>query len=79
MESFETLFGLKLAHLIFSASEQFSINLQAKDTFIQEATRGANLLITHYQSLRAEPKLDRFYDVLELSNGLTDEPSLPRY
>jgi hypothetical protein len=47
---------------------------------IQEATRGANLLITHYQSLRAEPKFERFYDdVLELSTGLTDEPSLPRY
>ena len=80
MESFEILFGLKLAHLIFSASEQFSTNLQAKDTSIQEATRGANLLVTHYQSLRAEPKFDRFYkDVLELSTALTDEPSLPRY
>ena len=80
MKSFEILFGLKLAHLIFSASEQFSTNLQAKDTSIQEATCGANLLVTHYQSLCAEPKFDRFYDdVLELSTGLTDEPSLPRY
>ena len=80
MEEFETLFGLKLAHLIFSASEQFSTNLQAKDTSIQEATRGANLLITHFQSLRAGPKFDQFYDdVLELSTELTDEPSLPRY
>ena len=80
MESFEIFFGLKLAHLIFSASEQISTNLQAKDTSIQEATRGANLLITHYQSLRTEPKFERFYDdVLELSTGLTDEPLLPRY
>ena len=47
---------------------------------ILQATRGANVLVTHYQSLRAEPKLDRFYDdVSELSTGLTDEPSLPRY
>ena len=58
MESFETLFGLKLAHLIFSASEQFSTNLQAKDTSIQEATCGAGLLVTHYQSLRTESKFD---------------------
>lgn len=66
IESFETFFGLKLAYLIFSASEQFSTNLQAKDTSIQEATRGASLLVTHYQSLRTESKFDRFYgDVLE--------------
>ena len=65
------LCGLTLVHLIFSAS--------AKDTSIQEATHGANLLVTHYQSLCAETKFDRFYDVLELSTGLTDEPSLPRY
>ena len=51
-------------------------NFKAKDTSIQEATRGANLLITHYQSLCAEPKFDQFY---ELSTGLTDEPSSPRY
>lgn len=80
MESFEIYFGLKLAHLIFSASEQFSTNLQAKDTSIQEATLGADLLVTHYESLRSESKFDRFYDdVLEQSSGLTDEPSLPRY
>ena len=80
MESFDIFFGLKLAHLIFSASEQFSVNIQAKDISIQEATHGANLLVTHYQSLRTESKFDRFYDdVVELSTRLTDEPSLPRY
>ena len=79
-ESFEIFFGLKLAHLILSASEQFSTNIQAKDTPIQEATHGANHIITHYQSLRAESKFDRFYDdFVELSTDLTDEPSLPRY
>lgn len=79
MESFETLW-LKLAHLIFSASEQFSTNLQAKDTLIHEATRGARLLVTHYQSLRTVAQFERFYaDVIEQSSGLTDEPTLPRY
>jgi len=80
MEFFETLFGLKLVHLIFSASEQFSTNLQAKDTMIHEATRGARLLVTHYQSLRTVAQFERFYaDVIEQSSGLTDEPTLPRY
>ena len=32
MESFDTFFSLKLAYLVFSAAEQFSTNLQAKDT-----------------------------------------------
>ena len=31
MESFNTHIGLKLAHKIFAAAEQFSVNLQAKD------------------------------------------------
>ena len=80
MESFDIFFGLKLSHLIFGASEQFSTNLQAKDTTIQEATQGAGLLVSHCKSLRVESKFDRFYDdVLEQSAGLTEEPSLPRY
>jgi hypothetical protein len=80
METFEILFGLKLAHLLFSASEQFSTNLQAKDTSIYNATHGAELLVTHYNSLRHESQFNHFYDcVLQQSSGLTDEPSLPRY
>ena len=80
MESFDIFFGLKLAHLIFTAFEQFSVNIQAKDISIQEVTHGANLLVTHYQSLCTESKFDRFYDdVVELSTRLTDEPSLSRY
>ena len=47
MEKFETFFSLKLAYLIFSAAEQLSINLQAKDITIQEAVTGASLLTTH--------------------------------
>ena len=80
LESFDIFFGLKLSHLIFSASEQFSTNLQAKDPTIYEATHGAELLVSHYKSLRIESKFDRFYDdILEQSSGLTEEPSLPRY
>ncbi len=47
---------------------------------IQEATRGANLLVSHYKSVHAESKFDAFYaDVLEQCAGLTEEPCLPRY
>ena len=80
METFEIFFSLKLAHLLFSASEQFSTNLQAKDTSIYNATHGAELLVTHYNSLRYNSQVNLFYDcVLQQSSGLTDEPSLPRY
>lgn len=37
METFSTYFGLKLAHLVFSATEQVSSTLQCKDINAQEA------------------------------------------
>ena len=43
MENFYALFGIKLAYLLLSASEQLSTNLQAKVTTVQEAVRGAKL------------------------------------
>ena len=80
MESFDTFFSLKLAYLIYSAAEQLSTNLQAKDTTIAEGSRGALLLRSHYTSLWSETAFNTFYhDVLESSSGLTDEPVLPRY
>ena len=41
METFDTFFSLKLAYLIFAAAEQFSKNLQAKDTTVIEGIKGA--------------------------------------
>ena len=79
MEDFDMLFGLKLAYLIFSAAEQLSINLQAKDVSVQEAVHGAKLLAAHLRSLRNEAKFDTFYGaVLSQSGSLTTEPALPR-
>ena len=46
MESFDTFFGLKLSYLLFSSSEQLSINLQAKNITVQEAVHGAKLLMS---------------------------------
>ena len=58
MEDFDIFFSLKLAYLIFSVVEQLSINLQAKDTTVQEAVGGGQLLANHFKSLRNEAKLD---------------------
>ena len=79
MDEFDTFFGLKLAYLIFSAAEQLSINIQAKDITVQEAVRGAQLLIKHLRSIRNESKFDNFYnELIRDCEGLTAEPTLPR-
>ena len=73
-------FALKLAHLVFSSAEQLSVNLQAVDITIQEALKGAELLITHLKSLRNDACFDRFYDAIcQDSKDLTEEPNLPRH
>ena len=80
MELFDKYIGLKLALKIFAAADQFSVNLQAKDITIQEATRGAGLLVSHFKSLRTEPQFNTFYEqILVQSSTLTEEPQLPRY
>ena len=43
MGNFSTFFGLKLAHLVFGASEQLSIILQNKDTTAQDSNIAINL------------------------------------
>ena len=69
MEQFETYFGL----------QQFSTNIQAVDITVQEAVRGARLLVSHLISLRTETMFNRFYDqTLKGSQPLTEEPELPR-
>ena len=80
MELYDVFFGLKLSQLIFTASEQFSTNLQGKDTILSDATCGADLLVSHLKSLRNDCNFNRFYDaVLAESAELTEEPILPRY
>ena len=80
MESFDKFFSLKLSHLVFAAAEQFSINLQAKDTTVGEGLKGAHLLQPYLSSVRCEVKFDTFCaDVMKSSEGLTDEPILPRF
>ena len=54
MEFFATFFGLKLGVLVFSSAEMFSSNLQAKNITVQEATAGADLLISRMKSLETD-------------------------
>ena len=79
MEQFETYFGLQFVYLLFAPAEQFSTNVQAVDITVQEAVRGARLLVSHLKSLRTETMFNRFYDqTLKGSQPLTEEPKLPR-
>ena len=79
MMAFETYFGLRLTHLVFSATDHFSTNLQSENIIIQEATRGADLLVSHLKTLRTDERFDHFYEqVVSESSLLTEEPILPR-
>ena len=79
MDNFDTFFSLKLVYLIFSAAEQVSINIQAKNIIVQEAVCGARLLISHLSSMRNDVKFNNFYcEVIHESADLTVEPTLPR-
>jgi len=79
MESFDTFFSLKLGYLVFAAAEQFSVNLQAKDTTVGDGFKGAKLLSTYYSSMRNDEKFVTSYtSVVSSSESLTDDPVLPR-
>ena len=80
MEKFSTLFGLRLSHLLFSATEQLSLTLQGKDTTIQDAMNAANLTLAFLERQRSPDSFVRYYSkVVAESHQLTSEPALPRY
>ena len=81
LEKFEMLFGLKLGHLLFSAAEQTSRVLQAKDTSVQEAVSAVNATRAFYQRQRQDDAFDTFYEstVAQAQILKIGEPKLPRY
>ena len=80
MEQFDTFFSLKLAYLVFTAAEQLSICLQAKDYTVQDAIQGASLLSSHLRSLRNEQRFSIFYEEVKAASlNMTEEPCLPRH
>ncbi len=80
LEKFSTFFGLHLAYLIFSATEQLSLTLQSKNTTIQEVVMSSELAVAFLEKQRSQSAFELFYDrVLKESGDLTSEPALPRY
>ena len=61
MKDFDTFFGLKLSYLIFALAEQCFTNIQAVDITVQEAMKGAKVLVSHLDSLRKDTVFNRFY------------------
>ena len=80
MESFKTIFSLKLAYLVFAAAEQLSTNFQARDTTVAEGSRGVSLLQHVILHCGLRQLFTTFYQgVVDSSTGLTDEPTLHWY
>lgn len=53
-EKFSTLFGLRLSHLLFSASEQMSLTLQKKDIALNEALSAVDVAKKFFKRTRSD-------------------------
>ena len=79
LQKFSTYFGLKVSHLIFSATEQLSLNLQAKDTTLQEAVQASKLAMQYIERQRNDSAFNLLYShIVADCKDLTDNPALPR-
>ena len=79
MEKFSTFYGLKLAYLIFGASEQLSSTLQYKDINAQEASTAVSIALAFLQRQRCDFAFESFYNSTVMnSRSYTQEPDLPR-
>ena len=79
MEKFTTFFGLKLSHLVFSATEQLSRTPQNSDINAQEATMAASAAARFLHRQRLESSFEYFYHLtVEEAKDLTHPPTIPR-
>ena len=79
LHTFDTYFGFKLSHLVFSATEQLSCFLQTKDVSLQEALRPAAVAVRFFERNRSDEAFCYFYkQVVEESKNFTEPPTLPR-
>ena len=62
LEKFNTLFGLRLAHILFCAAEQVSFVLQKKDISLSDALSAVDTAKAYYHRLRSEEGLNCFFD-----------------
>ena len=81
LEKFQTLFGFRLGHLVFGASETLSKTLQGKNTSLQEALSAVNLAKSFCQQHRTQKHFDQlFSQTVETAKNLKiGLPQLPRY
>ena len=81
LEKFNTFFGLKLSFFLFSATEQVSRALQAKNTTVQEALGAVNVAASFFQRNRDDETFERFYMASreQAKEYNIDEPVLPHY
>ena len=80
LERFDTFFGLVLSHLVFSGTEQTSINLQSRDTSVQEALSAAEISKSYLRRLRSDDSFKDFFErAVKQGKEFTGEPTLPRY
>ena len=79
MDKFSFYFGLKVAHIIFAATEQVSKSLQKKDITAQEAIAVVKHATRFLTDQRSDACFSKFYDmVTEERKNLTEAPKLPR-
>ena len=80
LEKFNTLFGLRLAHILFGATEEVSLLLQRKDIAIQEALSGVDTAKAYFKRLRSDEEFVRFYDAsVKIAEQISiSQPVLPR-
>ena len=80
LEKFGTFFGLRLAHILFGATEEVSLLLQRKDIAIQDALAGVDTAKAYVKRLHSEDEFERFHDAtVKLAEQLSiNQPVLPR-
>ena len=79
MEMFETLFGLSLSYLVFSATEEVSKVLQGHDLNAQDACRSVAQAISFLTRQHSDVAVSEFYQTtLSKSKNLTDPSKLGR-
>lgn len=79
LEQFRTLFALRMCQLVFSATEQLSITLQAKAVTAEICIQARDATLAYLRRQRSEEAFNSFYDsVVEEASDKTDEPKLAK-
>ena len=76
LHTFDTYFGFKLSHLVFSATEQLSRFLQTKNVSLREALRQAAAAVRFFERNRSDEAFCYFYK--QVVEDFTEPPTLPR-